>query len=150
MFKRKPKVESSQVETLVGAGTRVEGNVQIGGGMHLEGYVKGNVTGAPEAATWLAIAEKGTVEGLVDVPRVVVHGEVKGDIRARDKVQFGPTARVSGNVLYGTIEMAAGAVIQGRLMAVAGGAQSAEPAERGGGGGERGGLSGPATVEPAG
>lgn len=118
MFKRKPKIESAEVETLVGAGTRVEGDVRIGGGMHLEGYVKGNVTTAPDAAAWLSIAEKGTVEGVVDVPRVIVHGEVKGDIRAREKVELGPTARVSGNVVYGTIEMAAGAVIQGRLMAV--------------------------------
>ena len=118
MFKRKPKIESSEVETLIGAGTRVEGNLQIAGGMHLEGYVKGDVAGAPEAATWLSIAEQGTVEGLVDVPRVIVHGEVKGDIHARDKVELGPTARVSGNVGYGTIEMAAGAVIQGRLMAL--------------------------------
>jgi len=48
-----------------------------------------------------------------------VHGEVRGDIRAKDKVELGAGARVSGNVSYGVIEMAAGAVIQGRLVAPA-------------------------------
>jgi len=67
----------------------------------------------------LSIAPQGIVEGNVEVPRVIVNGEVRGDIRARDRVELGPTARVSGNVSYGVIEMAAGAVIQGRLVAPA-------------------------------
>ena len=37
----------------------------------------------------------------------------------KDKVELGAGARVSGNVSYGVIEMAAGAVIQGRLVAPA-------------------------------
>lgn len=124
MFKRR-KTESAEIETLIGAGTRVEGNVAASGGMHLEGFVRGNVTTAPGTTALVTIAEKGVVEGVVEVPHVIVHGEVRGDIRARDKVELGPTARVSGNVHYGVIEMAAGAVIQGRLMAQAG--ASAEP-----------------------
>jgi cytoskeletal protein CcmA (bactofilin family) len=67
------------------------------------------------------------VEGNVEVARVIVHGEVRGDILARDKVELGSSARVSGNVSYGVIEMAAGALIQGRLVSCAGGA-TPEPA----------------------
>ena len=48
---------------------------------------------------------------------MLVHGEVRGDIRAKEKVELGAGARVSGNVSYGVIEMTAGAVIQGRLVA---------------------------------
>lgn len=134
MFKRKPKGDVlAEIETLIGAGTRIEGDVAVTGGVHIEGYVKGNVRTAPGGTAVLSIAEKGVVEGTVDVPRVVVHGEVKGDIRAAEKVELGATARISGNVAYGIIEMAAGAVIQGRLMAAAG---SAAP------------LEGPALAEP--
>ena len=119
MFGRS-KQPSGEIETLIAAGTRVEGNLIVSGGIHLEGVVKGNVSCEQGATALLTIARKGVVEGIVEVPRVVVHGEVRGDIRAREKVELGPTARVSGNVSYGVIEMAAGAVIQGRLVAATG------------------------------
>jgi len=116
MFGRK-KPAPPKIETLIGHGTRIDGNLIVTGGVHLEGYVKGNVTTGPDGSAVLSIGPQGVVEGIVDVPRVVVHGEVRGDIRARDKVDLGAGAKVSGNVSYGVIEMAAGAVIQGRLIA---------------------------------
>lgn len=117
MFGSRKRV-TPRIETLIAAGTRIDGNLVISGGVYLEGYVHGNVTAEPGAeAAVLSIAQQGVVEGTVEVPRVIVNGEVRGDIRARDKVELGATARVSGNVSYGIIEMAAGAVIQGRLAA---------------------------------
>ncbi|HUO96809.1 MAG TPA: polymer-forming cytoskeletal protein [Steroidobacteraceae bacterium] len=116
MFRRKTP-ETAKIETLIGHGTRIEGNLVVTGGVHLEGFVKGNVTTSPDGTAVLSIGPQGVVEGLVEVPRVVVHGEVRGDIRAKDKIELGAGARVSGNVSYGVIEMAAGAVIQGRLVA---------------------------------
>jgi cytoskeletal protein CcmA (bactofilin family) len=118
MFGRK-KPPTQKIETLIGPGTRIEGNLIVTGGVHLEGYVKGNVATGPDGTAVLSIGSQGVVEGIVEVPRVIVHGEVRGDIRARDKVELGASARVSGNVSYGVIEMAAGAVIQGRLVAPA-------------------------------
>jgi cytoskeletal protein CcmA (bactofilin family) len=117
MFGRKKQPPTAKIETLIGPGTRIEGNLIVTGGVHLEGYVQGNVMTGPEGTAVLSIGSQGVVEGIVDVPRVVVHGEVRGDIRARDKVELGAGARISGNVSYGLIEMAAGAVIQGRLVA---------------------------------
>ena len=117
MFNRKPK--DPEIETLIGAGTRVDGDVRVTGGVHVEGRVHGNVLAEPGGAAVLEVAQGGVVEGNVDVPRVVVHGEVRGDIRASGKVELGPTARVAGSVVYGVIEMAAGAEIRGRLIAAA-------------------------------
>jgi len=119
MFGRR-KQPTTEVATLIGAGTRVEGNLIVTGGVHLEGFVRGNVTTESGAQAHLTIARAGVVEGIVEVPRVIVHGEVRGDIRAREKVELGSSARVSGNVSYAVIEMAAGAVIQGRLVAATG------------------------------
>jgi cytoskeletal protein CcmA (bactofilin family) len=119
MFGRR-KQPPSEVATLIGAGTRVEGNLIVTGGVHLEGFVRGNVSCEAGGSAHLTIARAGVVEGIVEVPRVIVHGEVRGDIRAKEKVELGASARVSGNVSYTVIEMAAGAVIQGRLVAATG------------------------------
>ena len=115
---KKPPI--AKIETLIGAGTRIEGTLFVTGGVHLEGCVKGNVLTERDAVAVLSVAPKGVVEGDVDVPRVIVHGEVRGNIRASERLQVGPTARISGDVSYGVIEMAAGAVIQGRLVSSAG------------------------------
>jgi cytoskeletal protein CcmA (bactofilin family) len=117
MFTRKPK--DPDIETLIGPGTRVDGDLSVTGGVHVAGRVHGNVTADAAGGATLEIADQGVVEGNVDVPRVIVHGEVRGDIRARDKVELGASAKVAGSVVYGVIEMAAGAVIQGRLVAAA-------------------------------
>ena len=44
MFKRKPN-KSANIETLIGAKTRINGDVEFAGGLHLDGYINGNVTG---------------------------------------------------------------------------------------------------------
>ena len=50
------------------------------------------------------------------VPYVVLHGIVRGDVYASQRVELGPTARVIGNVYYNLIEMAIGAEINGKLV----------------------------------
>lgn len=119
MFGRR-KQPTQQIETLIAAGTRIEGNLIATAGVHLEGCVHGDVTSGTGGSAVLTIAPNATVEGSIEAPHVIVHGEVRGDIRATGKVELGATARVSGNVSYGMIEVVAGAQIEGRLVAAAG------------------------------
>jgi cytoskeletal protein CcmA (bactofilin family) len=50
------------------------------------------------------------------VPNVILHGAIRGDIHATQRVVLGATARVEGNVYYGVIEMTLGAQIVGKLV----------------------------------
>lgn len=115
MFGRKSPMEN-RIDTLVGPNTRVNGDLSFGGRCHVDGVVKGNVSADPESNSALSIAEDGTVEGGVRVPYVVLHGIVRGDVIAHQRVELGPTARVIGNVYYNLIEMAIGAEINGKLV----------------------------------
>jgi cytoskeletal protein CcmA (bactofilin family) len=133
MFGLRRPPDPEDVETLIGAGTRVEGDLQVSAGVHLEGHVRGNVLADTSGKASLFVAERAVVEGVVDVPRVIVHGEVRGDIRAVTKVELGPKARVAGSVHYGLIEMASGALIQGRLVALPQPEPAPSPAPPGGG-----------------
>ncbi|MEZ5459148.1 MAG: polymer-forming cytoskeletal protein [Steroidobacteraceae bacterium] len=116
MFGRKKNSISGRIDTLIARSARLQGDIEFSGGLHLEGHVIGNVrTQQGEAAT-LWVSEQGCVEGCVDVPNVVLNGTVNGDVHARDRVVIGATARVNGNVHYGTIEMALGAQVSGKLI----------------------------------
>ncbi len=115
MFGRKQR-RHTVVETLVGPNTRVKGDVHFTGGCHVDGAVKGNITADPDSHSALSISEDGNVEGGVTVPYVVLHGIIRGDVFANQRVELGPTARVIGNVYYNLIEMASGAEINGKLV----------------------------------
>jgi len=118
MFKRNrtQQPSSNNIDTLLGRGTRVSGDVVFTGGFHLDGQVTGNVRADQGAASILIVSEHGCIEGSVEVAHVVLNGTVKGDIIARDRVELGSKARVNGNVYYGVIEMAIGAEINGKLV----------------------------------
>jgi len=104
------------INTLVGADTRVNGDVEFSGGFHVDGYVKGNVKATKDNTSVLIISERGCIEGSVHVPHVVLNGIVKGDVRATQRVELGPKARVIGNVQYKLIEMSIGAEVNGKLI----------------------------------
>lgn len=106
----------SVVDTLVGPNSRVNGDLHFEGGCHIDGTVKGSVSADSDSNSALSISEDGGVEGGVMVPYVVLHGIVRGDVYASQRVELGPTARVIGNVYYNLIEMAIGAEINGKLV----------------------------------
>jgi len=106
---------SKRFETLIGQTTRVQGDLDFSGGLHLDGRIMGNVRAPDASGSTLSISEAGCVEGSVEVPNVVLNGTVKGDIHARERLILGAQAKVQGNVHYGVIEMSLGAQIQGKL-----------------------------------
>ena len=103
------------IQTLIGEGTRVEGNLCFTGGAHIDGMVNGGVTSDRDWNAFLSVSEIGCVEGNIRVPHMALSGTVKGDVFVGDKAEFGPTAKVVGNVHYRLIEIAAGAEITGKL-----------------------------------
>ncbi|HEX7079982.1 MAG TPA: polymer-forming cytoskeletal protein [Gammaproteobacteria bacterium] len=102
--------------TLIGAESRIQGDIEFKGGLHIDGYVRGNVISLDEERSMLSISERGCVEGVVAAPHVRLNGTVKGDVKATERVELGPRAKVIGNVQYKLIEMAVGAEVNGKLI----------------------------------
>jgi cytoskeletal protein CcmA (bactofilin family) len=115
MFKQKQS-KSAKVDTLIGAKTRINGDIEFNGGLHLDGHINGNVKGDSSAGTFISVSQHGCIEGSVIAPNVMLNGIVKGDIDASDRVELGEKARVLGNVQYTVIETAVGAQINGKLI----------------------------------
>lgn len=113
MFSRDSK--QARIDTLIGQASRVRGDLEFAGGLHLDGTIEGNVRAEPSEGSSLSVSETGAIEGNVEVSNVMLNGSVRGDIVARQRVVLGSTARVQGNVYYGVIEMTLGAQIMGKL-----------------------------------
>lgn len=113
---KKPK-QTAQIDTLIGSNTEIHGDVIFKGGLHVDGLVKGNVISEESGpGSVLTLSERGTIEGEVKVPNVVVNGKVIGDVHALEHIELAAQARVHGNVYYSLIEMAMGAEVNGNLL----------------------------------
>jgi cytoskeletal protein CcmA (bactofilin family) len=129
MFSRDTK--QARIDTLIGKASRVNGDLEFAGGLHLDGSIAGNVRASPSEDSSLSISETGSIEGNVEAGNVMLNGTVRGDIVARDRVVLGATARVQGNVYYGVIEMTLGAQIMGKLTRIS--EKAVEPLPEGAG-----------------
>lgn len=116
MFGKKPPKPQTRIDSLIGAGTRIEGNVIFAGGLRIDGEVKGDVRGAEGQGGTLVISEQARVEGEIAVAHLVVNGTIAGPVHATDFLELQPRSRVTGDVHYTTIEMHLGAVVEGRLV----------------------------------
>jgi cytoskeletal protein CcmA (bactofilin family) len=113
---RKPSAPpQKRIDCLIGAGTKVQGDIVFVGGLRIDGQVAGNVATADGQAGTLVISEHARVDGEIRVSHIVINGTVNGPVAASDYLELQPKARVTGDVSYKTLEMHVGAVVQGRL-----------------------------------
>lgn len=114
--KKSPRNGNHAVETLVGPHAVIRGDVSFTGGLYVEGTIHGKVLAEDGSAAVITIADSGHVEGEVRAPVVVINGRMTGDIYAAERIELAANARVNGNIHYKVVEMAAGAMITGRLI----------------------------------
>lgn len=117
MFGRKKQhVPQKQIDSLIGASTTIEGDVDFVGGLRVDGRVRGHIHSSSSEPSTLVISEKAVVDGEIRVSHVVVDGAVNGPIYASEYLELLPNARITGDVSYRTLEMQVGAVVDGRLL----------------------------------
>ena len=106
----------SPIDSLIGAGSTIDGDVVFTGGLRIDGHIKGNVRASGSKPGTLVISELARVEGEIEVAHVVINGTVAGPVRATEYVELLPKARVTGDVSYKSIEIHVGAIVMGRLV----------------------------------
>lgn len=116
MIFQKASKPQNRIDTLVGAGTTITGDITFSGGLRVDGEINGNVRGSGDGPTTLVISEHAKVAGEIAVSHVVINGTVNGPVLSSEFLELQAKARVNGNVQYNTIEIHLGAVVQGNLV----------------------------------
>lgn len=118
MFLKRDKSSKpqSRIDSLIGAGTKIEGDVTFVGGLRVDGEVKGNVRSTGEDGGTLVVSEHARIEGEIYVSHQVINGTIIGPIYSSEFLELQPRARVTGDVQYNSLEMHLGAIVQGRLV----------------------------------
>ena len=118
MMGKPKKRKATKVDSLIGQQSTILGDIRFGGGLHVDGTIKGNVIADGDDQATLTVSDRGTIEGEVRVPYIILNGLVNGDVHANEHVELASNARVEGNVHYALIEIAMGAEGNGKLVRI--------------------------------
>jgi cytoskeletal protein CcmA (bactofilin family) len=120
LFNKTKKMNSSNsqesFDTLIGSATRIEGRMVVNKSIRLDGTIEGSIESSNENQVTVAIGHTGLVHGDVRAHRVLVNGQVDGNIYAREKCELHETSKVKGDIHYGLLGIEHGAEILGLMV----------------------------------
>lgn len=104
-------IESSLVNSIVGAGTFFKGNITVSGLLRIDGDFRGGI----QTEGRVIIGRGGRADCTIDAATVVIGGVFRGTIYARDKVIALESAIVSGNIYSPRLIAESGVVLDGAV-----------------------------------
>ena len=119
MFGKRQSKPKNRIDSLIGAETRIEGNISFSGGLRVDGEVNGNIVAVPGKPSTLVLSELGRVNGEISATHLMLNGVVDGPVRAAEYLELQSKAKVTGNVHYKSLEIQLGATVEGRLIHLA-------------------------------
>jgi cytoskeletal protein CcmA (bactofilin family) len=103
------KESNNSTPTIIAKDLSLEGEIKSEGIIEIEGKIKGTID-----AHSIIIRESGLVEGIINAQFLVVKGEFKGNIFAKN-VNIDCKANIVGNIEYGILSVEDGASIDGQF-----------------------------------
>jgi cytoskeletal protein CcmA (bactofilin family) len=111
LFKKNKKFH---IDTLIDKGMVIRGNTVVTGGVRLDGKIYGNLTIKGIDGS-LIMGQGSLVDGNITVASAIIGGQVNGDIKSSDYLEFHDGAKIKGNIEYKIIEVQQGSILDGRL-----------------------------------
>jgi len=109
--------DHQQIDTLIGAHSVITGELSFEGAVRVDGRFEGNIHSSKGGT--LIVSEGAKITGEVDVPSLVLHGIIEGNVRASDSLKLGETGRLNGDLEYNVMSLAEGSAINGRCSRIA-------------------------------
>jgi cytoskeletal protein CcmA (bactofilin family) len=107
-----PPEPAKPAVSVVTKGISIHGQVTGTEDLQINGELSGSVKLAGGRVT---IGTDGRVSGNIDAREIVVRGELKGNLRADDRILVGPTGRWHGDSVSPRLAIEDGAVVSGKL-----------------------------------
>lgn len=104
--------EPQHIDTLIGIHSVFTGDLSFEGAVRIDGRFEGNIHSVKDGT--LIVSEGAFIKGEVNVPNLVLHGDINGDVRASHSLKIGTKGVLNGDVEYTVITLAEGSAINGR------------------------------------
>lgn len=115
IFKPK-KVEKKErncmeYEVILSKNTAINGNMSVNGCTRIDGYVEGTLT----VNSTLLVGETGNIKATIYADNITVAGTVTGEVMCKGKLELLSSAKISGEIKYGSLVINEGAAISGNM-----------------------------------
>ena len=101
---------ASDLNALLGRGSEFDGKLTFEGTVRIDG----KFTGTIQSGDVLVVGEGAKISAEISVGTIIVHGEVNGNIRAKNAVELHHPARVRGNVETPSLMVEKGVLFEGQ------------------------------------
>lgn len=105
------KKKEMQITTIIGIHAECNGDFSAEGAIRVDGTINGNVN----VTDAIIVGASGCINGEVNAQRVVVGGEIYGNLNVPEKVELTSTARVIGDITTNGLVIDENAVFQGNV-----------------------------------
>jgi cytoskeletal protein CcmA (bactofilin family) len=95
---------------MLGPQSVLEGNLVFEGTLFLNGHVKGAIE---SRAGTIVVGEDAVIHADVFVRTATIKGEINGTVRATERLELYPPARVYGDINAPVVQMVAGVMLEG-------------------------------------
>ena len=111
----KKKKKLGTIDTLIDKDIVIRGDTSYSGGLRLDGKIYGDLTVVEDSGGTLIMGENSKIKGSVVVETAIIAGEIMGNVTCYDYLELQPGSIIKGNIEYNSLEIHAGAVINGVL-----------------------------------
>lgn len=109
MFKKREELDYSNVDTILGKDTELDGNITGKGILRIDGKISGRIDQNGD----IIVGDSGFVDASIKARHITVSGTIHGNIEASGLLKLLPSAKVYGNIKIHNLSIADGAVYKG-------------------------------------
>lgn len=108
MENKRREIDEHKITGFFDKDTDIEGALQFKGSFRIDGNFKGKIN----SDSTLIVGENGKVDADIKIGYIIINGEVKGTIQAREKVEISASGRVLGSVVAPKLVVEEGAYLE--------------------------------------
>ena len=108
MKEKKPGLNDSKITGFFDKDTQISGDLTFKGSFRIDGHFIGTIN----SDSILIIGEQGNVEADIQVGYIIINGETRGTIQAKEKVEIHSNGRVFGTIISPKLVIEEGAFLE--------------------------------------
>ena len=105
----KMKNTRNHINAFLGKDTDFEGKLSFSGAVRVDGIFKGEIF----TEGTLIVGETAVIQSDIHASRIIISGEVRGNISAAKRIEMLASGRIFGNIQAPTLTMDEGAIFEG-------------------------------------
>ena len=108
------KIDDISINTIIGGGSAIKGNLKINGFVRIDGDIDGNL----ETDGNVIIGENARIRGNVNAKAIIIGGIILGDIMANDSIKLLSKSVVIGDMISHKVQIDDEAFFHGQCVSI--------------------------------